>query len=147
MKITEIAGNIRTRNRYIGKPRKKPKQFDFDLAMIHKYFRGIKYRGLYYIEMKQCIISELYKHNFTCMQIGDILDMDYSSIIYLKNNRVSHPLALEMKYKWREFILNNQYPVTVYDVKLDKNTFTKEYETFYQLIDADDFYSYICNNQ
>ena len=146
MKASELSGTVKTKYNYIGKKRKKP-TFDFDLELISKYFKGIKYRGLYYIEVKQQVVFELRKAKFTFNEIGDIFGMDHTSIVYINNNRVPHPLALEMKYKWRELITNMQYPVTVYDNKLDKKTFTKVYQTFTEFVDREDFLNYICSNQ
>ena len=60
MKASELSGTVKTKYKYIGKKRKKP-TFDFDLELISKYFKGIKYRGLYYIEVKQQVVFELRK--------------------------------------------------------------------------------------
>jgi hypothetical protein len=126
MKLTEIKGQVQIKNKYIKKERSiiKHKEVGIDKELIRNYFKGIKYRGVYFITLKQEACIQLKDAGHTYEQIADLLNMHHSSAQYLYKHRKEDSQCFEVKYQWKELINKKLYPVTVCYSRYDKINFS-----------------------
>ena len=148
MKLTEIKGQVQIKNRYIRKERNitEPKEIGIDKELIRNYFKGIRYRGVYFITLKQEACIQLKDAGHTYEKIADYLDMHQSSVQHLHKHRKEDSQCFEVKYQWKELIEKGLYPVTVCNSKYDKINFTYSRHIYVVYVDRLELNKYISIN-
>jgi hypothetical protein len=146
MKLKEAKGQIQIKDKYIKKHGRLPKEkkdIGISIDVIRDYFANVKYRGIYFITIKHEASIELRKANYSFMQIGEILDAHYSTIINLVNRRIEDVQCFEVKYKWKELVEQKMYPVTVSNYRWIHEK--KEHSNYisYVLVEKSELLSYI----
>ncbi len=148
MKLTEIKGQVQIKNNYIRKERNisEPKEIGIDKELIRSYFKGIRYRGVYFITLKQEACIKLRDAGHTYEEIADYLDMHQSSAQHLYKHRKEDSQCFEVKYQWKELIEQKLYPVTVVNSKYDKINFTYSRHIYVVYVDRLELNKYISTN-
>ena len=148
MKLTEIKGQVQIKNKYIRKERNisEPKEVGIDKELIRSYFKGIRYRGVYFITLKQEACIQLKDAGHTYEEIANYLDMHQSSAQHLYKHRKEDSQCFEVKYEWKELIEKEIYPVTVCHSKYDKLNFTYSRHINVVYVDRLELNKYISTN-
>lgn len=148
MKLTEIKGQVQIKNKYIRKEHqpKQPKEIGIDKELIRSYFKNIRYRGVYFITLKQEACIQLRDAGHTYEEIADYLNMHQSSVQHLHKHRKEDSQCFEVKYKWKELITDGIYPVTVVNTKYDKINFSYSRHIYVVYVDRLELNKYISIN-
>lgn len=147
MKLTKIKGQIVINGKRVKKHGRLPvEKGDIGISIedIKEYFKDVKYRGIYFVTLKQEVSLKLREAGYSFMQIGDIINSHYSNVIHLVNTRKEDAQCFEVKYQWKESIQNKQYPITVNNSKWHRKN--NEYSRYISVVyvDKSELMTYIC---
>jgi|LauGreDrversion4_2_1035121.scaffolds.fasta_scaffold04943_4 hypothetical protein len=72
-----------------------------DDEVIKDYFEGVRFRGLYFVELKNILVERFIKKKYTYEKIAKILNLyNHSTVVHHFNHRKKNK-------KLREYVLNN----------------------------------------
>jgi hypothetical protein len=72
-----------------------------DDEVIKDYFEGVRFRGLYFVELKNILVERFIKKKYTYEKIAKILNLyNHSTVVHHFNRRKKNK-------KLREYVLNN----------------------------------------
>lgn len=149
MKLVKIKGSIVINGKRVKKHGRLPVEkgdIGISIEQIKEYFKDVKYRGIYFVTLKQEAANKLREAGYSVMQIGEIINTHYTNVIHLVNKRKEDAQCFEVKYRWKELIEEGIYPITVGNTKYHK--VNQEYERYISVtyIDKSELMPYICNN-
>ena len=147
MNYKDVKGRVIIKGKYIRKHEPLPiekKDIGISIEELEDYFSDIKYRGIYFVTLKQEVANKLREAGYSFMQIGDIMDLHYSNVIHLVNTRKEDAQCFEVKYNWKDIIQEKKYPITVNNSKWHRENMNYDKYISVLYVDKSELLSYIC---
>jgi hypothetical protein len=83
------------------------------ITELSDYFKAVRRRDKYYIAMKFHAIELLRKLKYTTTEVGNLLNLDHSSVVYLKNKYQKLPGHDKFIIdNFTKLIKEKKYPIT-----------------------------------
>lgn len=81
--------------------------------VIEDYFKGVKYRGMYLMEVKSQCIEILLKKGYTYDKVAEIISAkDHVSVAHHRNKRKKDPKIVKIvKSNFEDWVTLRKYPV------------------------------------
>ncbi len=82
--------------------------------LIKEYYKRLgTYRGVYVIDMKQIIAIKLRKTGMTIKNIGELINVNHTSIVHLLNKRSPSIQSHYCEKYWFNWLIAGKYPVSI----------------------------------